>query len=112
MPILLTDEDAIIEDESKIMGEVGHFYKKLYMSKGSSPDTLTARDELLSYVSTSVMEEQQLKIEAIPTGEEVRSILKKLPKLKAPRIDGMTMEVLLAYWSFLQTDCLAMIHQF
>lgn len=32
--------------------------------------------------------------------------------MKAPNIDGMTMEVLLAYSSFLQKDCLDMIHQF
>lgn len=58
------------------------------------------------------MDEQRLKIEVVPIGEEVQSILKQLPKSKAPRIDGMIVEVLLAYWSFLQSDYLAMIHQF
>lgn len=70
---------------------------------------LAAREEIISLVSTRVTEEQRLQVEVEPTREKVRKTLKKLPKSKAPGIDGMTIEVLLACWSFLQIDCLNMI---
>lgn len=41
--------------------------------------------------------------------EEARKILKRMPQEKAHRIDGMTLEVLSAYWSFLQKDFMAML---
>lgn len=71
MLILLTDEDDTIEDEGKIIEEVGCFYTKLCTSEGSSPEVLAAREELLGYVSICVTEDQSRKIEAVPTGEEV-----------------------------------------
>lgn len=112
MPILLTGNEVTIEEESEIMLEVKSFYKRLYMSEGSSPEVQVAREEILSFVNTKVTKKQRRKIEATPTSKEIRSILKQFPKSKVPRLDGMTVEVLLAYWSFLQNDCLAMIHQF
>lgn len=67
---------------------------------------------MLSVVRAWVIQEQQLEIEAAPTGEEVMKIMNKLPKSKAPGIDGMIMEVLLACWRFIQINCLNMILQF
>lgn len=101
MSILLTNEDDTIEDEGKIIEEVEQFYTILCTSEGSSLEVLAAREEFVGYVSTSVSEEQHWKIEVVPIGEEVKSILKQLPKSKVPRIDGMMVEVLLACWSFL-----------
>lgn len=79
------------------------------ITSGSSLEVMVAREELLSLVSTRVMEEQRLEIEAEPTREEVRKTPKKLPKSKVPRRDKMTVEVLLACWISFKMSCLNMI---
>lgn len=85
-----------IEDEGGILGEVERLYISLCTTSGSYPKVKFARDELLHFFSTQVMDEHKMVIEVEPIDEEVWKTLKKLPKSKAPRIDGMIVEVLLA----------------
>lgn len=55
---------------------------------------------------------QKDEIKREPTSEELSCTLKALPKEKAPGLDGLTVEVLKACWSFLLKESLAMIHNF
>lgn len=50
MPLLLIDEDDTIEDEGEILREVEWFYGVLYTTSRSTPEALTAKEELLSCV--------------------------------------------------------------
>lgn len=59
MPILLMDEGTTIDDEGEIIEKVERFYKNLCTSEGTSTKVLVAREELLSYVSTCVTDEQR-----------------------------------------------------
>lgn len=59
MLILLTNKDATIEVKGEIIGEVKQFYKILCTFESSTPTMLVAREELLSFFSTCIIEEQR-----------------------------------------------------
>lgn len=54
MSILITDEGVTFKDGGGILREVKRFYGKLCLSAGSTPETLAAREELLSFVSSHI----------------------------------------------------------
>lgn len=83
------------------MNEVSRFYGDLFQSIGKNPVVQSTQTKLLQYITVRVIEVQLEEIKQLPSREEVREILQSLPKGKAPGLDGLTMEVLLANWSFI-----------
>lgn len=88
------------------------FYTKLFQSSGKNIASQLARTELLRYTIARVTTEQQKSIKVVPTREEVRITMKRMPKEKSPGLDGMTVEVLSICWSFISNDCINMIKHF
>lgn len=105
----LLNDDSCIEDKDDILGEVSRFYRELFHSVGDNAEVLEARRKLLQHTSAQVIEEQREEIKQKPNVEELRKTLLSLPKGKLPGLDGMTMKVLLATWSFIQADCLVLV---
>lgn len=88
------------------------FYASLFQTAGDSEAIQAARKELLQHTTSRVTIAQREEIKRVPTVEEIRKILLSLPKEKAQGLDGLTVEVLLASWSFIQADYVAMIKHF
>lgn len=112
MHVLLKDDDTCIEDEEEILTKVSRFYNKLFQSVGERLKVLEARHKLLQHMTVRVTEAQWEEIEQTPTIEELRKTMLALPKGKSPSLDGLTLEVLLALWSFIQAECVAMVRHF
>lgn len=97
----MKDDDTLIDNKEEILNEVSRFYGDLFQSIGKNPVVQSTQTKLLQYITVRVIEVQLEEIKQLPSREEVREILQSLPKGKAPGLDGLTMEVLLANWSFI-----------
>ncbi|KAL3696088.1 hypothetical protein R1sor_010164 [Riccia sorocarpa] len=98
---LVTDEDAI----SKLVEET---YTELYTADLDTVQAETGRREALQLIDKKLTVEQNTKLGASPSEECIEEIRRSVPKDKAPGIDGVTAEVLVAGWSFMKNDCIAM----
>lgn len=112
MSILITNAGESIVEEDDILQEVARFYTSLFKSTGDCNVAQEVRRELLKYTTIRVSDVQRARIEGTPTKEEIHKILRKMSKGEIPWSDGMTLEVLLAWWSFLGADYVEMIKHF
>lgn len=112
MLCLLTNNDIYIDDKGEILHEVARFYKNLFQTMRDSDEVQVARRELLQHTSARVTNKQHREIERVLDGEEVQKVLQSMSKGKAPGMDGMSAEVLLANWNFIRADYIAMIQNF
>lgn len=55
---------------------------------------------------------ENAKLRAYPSGEEVWNVIKKLPRAKAPGIDGLTVEFLIHHWREMKDDFVSAILHF
>jgi hypothetical protein len=66
----------------------------------------------LELLTTRLTREENEAITAEPTDREITQIVQELKKEKAPGIDGITAEMLVACWAFMGKDCCALVHTF
>lgn len=112
MNLLVIESGKQIKEEEGSLHEVHRFYYILFNTQGRSIKATQARRELLRYMTTTISQAQWKEIERLPTDEELRAILKRMPMEKSPGLDGMQVEVLSVCWSFIDTDCMNMIKHY
>lgn len=88
MAFLITDNGEVLEDEGDILNKVSRFYEKLIKSLGFNLAIKLAREELLQFTTNKVTWEQRMEIEGPPIEEELRKIVKALPRGKSPGLDS------------------------
>lgn len=53
-------------------------------------------------ITKQITNEDNSKMELLPTKEEIERVVQELPKENLPRIDGVTTEILKGWWSFMK----------
>ncbi|KAL3676664.1 hypothetical protein R1sor_026612 [Riccia sorocarpa] len=95
---LKLEDGTTTTDREKIMAEVGDYYTKLFQSEETTPHVLAAREEALQALTKRVSAQQDQRVSQNPTLEEVKIIVRLLPKDKRPGLDGLTVMALLLSW--------------
>ncbi|KAL3688357.1 hypothetical protein R1sor_014666 [Riccia sorocarpa] len=101
----------VITDEAQILSLIEETYGELYSAEDEGPETVERRGAILQMIDKRFSEEQNRHLEENPTDEFIEEIVRSLPRDKAPRFDGVTIEVLVAGWDFMRLDCLAMVRR-
>ncbi|KAL2611365.1 hypothetical protein R1flu_023057 [Riccia fluitans] len=100
-----------ITKEGAIMERVHSYYTDLYKQPLISQDDRREQEETLMLVDQLVSEEENLKLTATPDEGELEETMKLLPKGKAPREDGLPIEVLRELWTEISSHCLQFLRE-
>ncbi|KAL3692478.1 hypothetical protein R1sor_006129 [Riccia sorocarpa] len=109
--VLKLETGEVISDDDRIAELVEDNYKNLYSADPETEEVERTRREALQLIDKRLKPEQNEQLDAMPTEELIEEVVLSLSKDKAPGIDGVTVEVLIAGWSFVRTDCFAMTPQ-
>lgn len=100
---LKKDKGETVTSEKEILKEACHFYKTLYDSnKNSSLEDINAYLNTVD-IDSKLDNTSQTICEGLVTEEEATSVIEKLPKNKAPGLDGLTYEFYNKLWAVLGT---------
>ncbi|KAL3690932.1 hypothetical protein R1sor_004583 [Riccia sorocarpa] len=102
-------QGRLVEEEGEVLQEVHKFYKELYTEEVETEECRTKREQILRLVDRGFTEEQNRRLEAEPDKELITEIVRDLPKEKSPGLDGVTAEILVLGWEFMQQDCFWMV---
>ncbi|KAL3683000.1 hypothetical protein R1sor_001022 [Riccia sorocarpa] len=100
MEALETTDGELVTDRDEILAEIHEFYQDLYTEEEESDSRRGARDELASLIQKSLPSEESTQISRMPDKMEIEDVVQKMKTNKAPRIDGLTIEVLKSCWDF------------
>ncbi|KAL3677354.1 hypothetical protein R1sor_027302 [Riccia sorocarpa] len=112
MTTLITNEEEEITDEDRILEEIHTFYNNLYTREELPSNHLEEETATLATLDKKLDGEDNLKLQLIPDEEEIRTIVKNMPKDKSPGIDGITAEVLQECWEWIEPGYQALILHF
>ncbi|KAL3690700.1 hypothetical protein R1sor_004351 [Riccia sorocarpa] len=88
------EEEEVITDRDEILEEIHDFYQTLYKTEQESPEAVAAREEVMGLIQNHLTPDESLKISAIPDLKEVESVVFGMKSNKAPRFDGLTVEII------------------
>ncbi|KAL3691828.1 hypothetical protein R1sor_005479 [Riccia sorocarpa] len=103
------DSGELITEEETVRTHVLETYEDLYTEVEDTWEQRDLREEKMQLIDKKLTAEQNRVIAAALTDELIEEVVRSLPSDKAPGIDGVTAEVLVAGWSFMRSDCLAMV---
>ncbi|KAL3690929.1 hypothetical protein R1sor_004580 [Riccia sorocarpa] len=109
---LQLESELITMDEERIFEEVRRTFTQLYQEEPEADNVEQLRQDLLSLTDKRLTTSQNRSLRTRPTEEFIKEVVFSLPSDKAPGIDGVTFEVLVECWSFLQADCYEMVAWF
>ncbi|KAL3689125.1 hypothetical protein R1sor_015434 [Riccia sorocarpa] len=89
-----TEDGRTLTKEEDIMRELYRYYSNLYKKEDLSPQAIQKLQVTLGLIKQKVTRAQNRRLTQAPTRGEIQSIIDKLPKEKAPGLDGMTSEAL------------------
>lgn len=104
--------DMVVEDETEIMEEVHIFFKELYTHDEEISKNERERQRVLNLTTRKLSMESTTLMDRVPDMKEVEEVIKGFPKGKAPRLDGLMIEVLLGCWEWVGQTCLALVQAF
>ncbi|KAL3681828.1 hypothetical protein R1sor_024784 [Riccia sorocarpa] len=112
MKRLITDEGEELTDEDDILHEIFSFYKNLFTQE-ELPEGHEADEQVaLNTIERHVTERENEDLITPPNLEEIRNLVKRLPKGKSSGIDGVTSEVIQINWEWIEEGCMALISFF
>ncbi|KAL3701794.1 hypothetical protein R1sor_019816 [Riccia sorocarpa] len=106
---LRLESGETITGESEIQELLVGAYRALYTAEQELEEVIHMRADALQLIDKTLSQDQNRQLGEIPSEELIEDIVKSLPKDKSPGIDGVTAELLVAGWSFMRTDCFAMV---
>lgn len=110
MEELLLEDNRHITSEANIMRELTVFYLQLFAKdKGHEDVKAHARLQLLCHTKQTISNQDIQRLERKPSKSELWKIVRLMAKGKALGIDGLTIEVFLCCWSFLEDNVFAML---
>lgn len=101
--------DMVIDSVEDILEEASNFYAELYSRRVPPSEQASAASFLTGCVHTKLSDTDRAFCENPLTDEELFDALKKLPKGKVPRIDGLPVEIFKAFWDDLKDSFLALM---
>ncbi|KAL3692018.1 hypothetical protein R1sor_005669 [Riccia sorocarpa] len=110
--VLKLEDGTVIEEKSRILAEVGKFYKTLYQEEGDTQATIEARREILLGIDKKVSVEENQMLERPPLEEELEECVRNLAKDKAPGLDGVSADVLREFWEEVKPMCMHLLSIF
>ncbi|KAL3695821.1 hypothetical protein R1sor_009897 [Riccia sorocarpa] len=106
------ESGEVIEEHEEILEEVHRYYQELYKAEEETTETLVKREEVVSRIDKQMTEEDNRKLEEVPSDEFITRIVMEMPKEKSPGIDGVMVEILTIGWEFMREDCFSMVQSF
>ena len=96
---LTTDNDTILSDPKLILEEEANFYKKIYSSKQTDPESKTFAFFFESEGLTSLNNVEAEQCEGMLTLEECAKAISNFQNDKTPGSDGFTIEFYRRFWN-------------
>ncbi|KAL3690117.1 hypothetical protein R1sor_016426 [Riccia sorocarpa] len=96
-------------DQELILGEIQKFYQCLYTKEEESGERANAREEVMSLIQNKITPTESTKVSCVPEEEEIWKVVFAMKHNKAPRGDGLTVEVVKQCWGFAGTGCVKMV---
>ncbi|KAL3683215.1 hypothetical protein R1sor_001237 [Riccia sorocarpa] len=112
MTALEVGAGRVIEEGEDILEEVHNFYEKLYEAEAETDEILENRRRVVGRIDKRLTEEQNQRLEELPSEEFITQIVKDMPKEKSRGIDGVMVEIFRLGWEFMKDDCFAMVQSF
>ncbi|KAL3677633.1 hypothetical protein R1sor_027581 [Riccia sorocarpa] len=109
---LEAEDGRKLETEEEIMTELHRYYTMLYKKDPEIQRAVDKREGVLSGLSKKVTAQQNEKLIATPTEEEIGKTVLCLKNEKSPGVDGMTAEVVKEIWSESPQDVIDFILTF
>ncbi|KAL3697959.1 hypothetical protein R1sor_012035 [Riccia sorocarpa] len=106
---LKADDGTMIEDEVKLMRTIGDFYQQLYTQPEIQVEDRASRMQALQPINKFATVDENKGLTERPEAKEMGEIIGGMAKGKAPRADGLTVEVLLGTWSWTEQPCMAFV---
>ncbi|KAL3690413.1 hypothetical protein R1sor_016722 [Riccia sorocarpa] len=103
------EQGVLINNEEEILKKVHQFYNGLYDQPAITEGERQERRRVLSLVDRHVDAEENRKLITTPERKEVESIVRSLPRDKAPGEDGVTAEILQQSWEWVGTPCISFL---
>lgn len=88
--------------------EIGSLFTKEF-TKLFKVEEIQRSEQLSDFIHCSVSSEENARLEAIPTVEEIWSAVKTMHPIKAPRPDGMPALFFQKYWHIVGNDMMNMV---
>lgn len=109
---LRLEDGTVIENEEDILLEVFRFYSTLYRSNLEVTNNYLDRQNVLKLIQKTITEEYNESMLELPSEDEIKRMVRDLPKEKSPGIDGVTAEVLQQFWPVMKPVCIALVHAY
>ena len=107
---LQTDDNEIVKEEDKILETIQKFYKDLYSSKITVPQTNF--DEFIENIEIPKLDnEEKNEFEGLFTLEECKKVLVTFEDNKSPGEDGFTAEFYKYFFDLVGTDLINSLNQ-